>query len=70
MIRGLKKWITCAGMTWRSFKSRLTSDYIMKPKPNIKHSWVKYPYLDKKVWKKIMKSRSFEEFMVSTNCIF
>lgn len=65
-----KKWITYASTTWRSFKSQITSDYIMKPKPNIEHAWVKYPFLGKKVWKKFVKYRSSEEFMVSTRCIF
>lgn len=65
-----KKWITFVGTAWRSFTSRLTSDYTMKPEPNIESSWEKYIYLDKKVWKKFVKSRSSEKFMVGTNCIF
>ncbi|CAL5208382.1 unnamed protein product [Lathyrus oleraceus] len=65
-----KKWITYAGTTWRSFKSWIMSDYITKPKANIECPWVKYHFLYKKVWKKFVKSRNSEKFMVSTTGIF
>lgn len=65
-----KNRITYVGTASRSFKSRLTSDYIIKLKPNIKRLWVKYHFLGKKVRKKFVKFRSSEEFMVSTDCIF
>lgn len=50
--------------------SRLTSDYIRKSKPNLGLLWVRCNFLDKKVWKKFVKSRSSEEFLVITNYIF
>ena len=65
-----KKWVSHAGTCWRSFKSRLTRDYIRKPKPGLERPWVRYNYLSKKVWKKFAKAHRSEKFLVSTSLIY
>ena len=64
-----KKWITFAGECWRGFKSQHTRNYITHPKVDLDHPIVKYNFRNK-VWKKLVKSRSSDDLLVSIVVLF
>lgn len=58
-----KKWLACAGESLRGFKTQLTDKYIKHPKDNAETPYVKYPFIDKTIWKDFVKSRRTPEFL-------
>lgn len=62
----LKKWFAYAVERWKGFKTQSINDYINHTKDNKVPRYVKYSYIDKKVWKHFVKSRTTPEFLAKS----
>lgn len=61
-----KKWLRYVGECWRGFKTQLKCDYIKYPSDGSEPPYVKYSFIDKKVWEDFVKSRIRSEFFAKS----